>query len=87
VKAFFACHADRFHVVNLPSYSPDYNPIEFLWRSVKRRATHNHYFPTFDILIDTVKEAMTFFSQHPEHVLSLFTFYLNRMAEPSAVAA
>jgi transposase len=87
VKAFFVQHADRFHVVNLPSYSPDYNPIEFLWRSVKRRATHNHYFPTFDVLIDTVEEAMVFFAAHPEHVLSLFTFYLDRMAEPTAIAA
>lgn len=87
VKAFFAQHADRFHVVNLPSYSPDYNPIEFLWRSVKRRATHNRYFPSLGVLIDTVGEALVFFYEHPEHVRSLFGFYLNRMAEPAAVAA
>ena len=28
VKAFFEQHADRLHVTQLPSYSPDYNPIE-----------------------------------------------------------
>lgn len=87
VKAFFREHTARIHVVNLPSYSPDYNPIEFLWRSVKRRATHNRYFPTFGVLIDTVEEAMAFFAEHPEHVKSLFTFYLDRMAEPLALAA
>ena len=41
VQAFFEQHRDRLHVIRLPSYSPDYNPIEFLWRATKRSATHN----------------------------------------------
>jgi len=35
-------------VFQLPSYSPDYNPIEFLWKNVKRQSTHNQYFPEFE---------------------------------------
>ncbi len=27
-QAFFATHAERLMVMQLPSYSPDYNPIE-----------------------------------------------------------
>jgi transposase len=38
---FFAEHQDRLTVFQLPSYSPDYNPIEYLWRKTKKRATHN----------------------------------------------
>jgi transposase len=41
----FAQHADRLTVFQLPSYSPDYNPIEYLWRNVKKEATHLTYFP------------------------------------------
>jgi transposase len=87
VKLFFKQHATRLQVTNLPSYSPDYNPIEFLWRSIKRRATHNRYFPKFDILVSTVEEALEYFADHAEHVKSLFSFYLNRMAEPLAQVA
>ena len=41
----------------LPSYSPDYNPIEKLWRNTKRDATHCKYFPTFDDLRSAVVAA------------------------------
>jgi transposase len=81
VKAFFAAHRDRLHVTQLPSYSPDYNPIEFLWRATKRRATHNRYFPEFDALIGSVEEALAYFAVHPARVKDLFGFYLKHMAE------
>ncbi len=81
LKAFFAEHADRLHVTQLPSYSPDYNPIEFLWRATKRQATHNRYFPEFDTLIRTVDEALASFAAHPERVKGLFGLYLDHMAD------
>jgi transposase len=37
---FFAGHTDRVTLYQLPSYSPDFNPIEYLWKKVKKRATH-----------------------------------------------
>jgi len=39
--------ADRLTVYQLPAYSPDLNPIEWLWKKVKKKATHRRYFPTF----------------------------------------
>jgi len=88
VKAFFAQHRARLHVTQLPSYSPDYNPIEFLWRATKRQATHNRYFPNFDDLIGSVEEALVLFSQQPERVKALFGRYLDQMAtEPADLAA
>ena len=44
---FFAAHAERLTKVQLPSYSPDFNPIEYLWKKVKKLATHLKYFPEF----------------------------------------
>ncbi len=35
MKAFFEDHKDRLTVYQLPSYSPDYNPIEKLWKKIK----------------------------------------------------
>src|SRR6266496_718692 len=85
LKAFFAAHADRLHVTQLPSYSPDYNPFEFLWRATKRRATHNRYFPEFATLISTVDEALAYFAVHPEHVSALFGRYLDHLTEVPTV--
>ena len=52
----------RLLVYRLPSYSPDYNPIEKLWKNTKRNATHCKYFPTFEHLrsavISTFKKYM-----------------------------
>lgn len=67
LKAFFARHRDRLTVVQLPSYSPDFNPIERLWKRIKQRDTHLRYFPTFESLIETVEASLRFFAgQHAE---------------------
>jgi transposase len=71
MQQFFAEHSDRLTVYQLPSYSPDYNPIEKLWKKIKQTHTHLHYFPTFDALKDKVDEALTYFDHTPEEVLSL----------------
>jgi transposase len=72
---FFAAHADRLTVHPLPSYSPDYNPIEYLWKKTKQRATHNKYFKEFVALTVSVDKALAYFATHPETVLGLFGRY------------
>jgi transposase len=79
-KQFFQAHANRLTVVQLPSYSPDYNPIEYLWRALKRRTTHNTYFPEFATLITSVEEALSYFQSQPDYLKSLFSIYLDEMA-------
>jgi len=36
MQTFFEQHRERLTVFQLPSYSPDYNPIEYLWRNTKK---------------------------------------------------
>jgi len=59
VKAFTdkMKEAGRLFVHRLPSYSPDFNPIEKLWKQTKKDATHLKYFPTFDDLKSAVLKA------------------------------
>lgn len=48
---------NRLFVHRLPSYSPDFNPIEKLWKQTKKDATHLKYFPSFDDLRHAVINA------------------------------
>jgi transposase len=70
-KAFFAQQAARLQVFQLPTYSPDYNPIEKLWKKIKQQETHLHYFPTFEALTDKVEQALLKFANIPEEILAL----------------
>jgi len=72
IQAFFEQHKDRLTVFDLPSYSPDYNPIEKRWKKIKEWGTHLHCFPTFQALKDKVQEALLQFKHAPSEVLSLF---------------
>ena len=74
-QAFFAAHRDRITVEPLPSYSPDYNPIEYLWKKTKKRATHNQYFKEFAALTVSVDQALAYFATHPDTMLGLFELY------------
>jgi len=74
-KAFLAAHSDRITEHPLPSYSPDYNPIEYLWKKTKQRATHNKYFKEFVDLTMSVEKALAYFATHPETVFGLFGRY------------
>jgi len=70
-KAFFAQQTARLQVVQLPTYSPDYNPIEKLWKKIKQQETHLHYFPTFEALTEKVEQALLKFTNAPEEILAL----------------
>jgi transposase len=75
-QSFLADHADRITECRLPSYSPDYNPIEYLWRKVKKEATHNKYFEQFEQIITSVEKVLACFAQKTEVILGLFGLYV-----------
>ncbi len=74
-QAFLAAHSERITAEPLPSYSPDYNPIEYLWKKTKKRATHNKYFKEFAAMTVSVEKALAYFATHPDTVLGLFGRY------------
>jgi transposase len=75
MKKFFKDNTDRITVYRLPSYSPDFNPIEMLWKKIKQHGTHLKYFPTFESLVDKVEEMIVSFSNSAHEILSLFGLY------------
>jgi len=81
VQLFFAKHADRLTVEQLPKYSPMFNPIEFLWRNVKKLATHLRYFPTFEDLTKKVDEKLAYFADLPDSILALMGRYCESLGD------
>ena len=47
--------APDFVLDYLSPYSPDLNPIERVWKLVRRLRPHDEYFPTLEAVIDAVE--------------------------------
>lgn len=69
VQQFKAEHAQRLSLVSLPTFSPDYNPIEKLWRNTKKKATHLKYFKTFEELRASVLRVFRQYLDDATHVI------------------
>jgi hypothetical protein len=61
----------------LPSYSPQLNPIERLWKALRRRATHNRLFDTLADLRRSLRGSLCYFQTVRDRVQTL----LNRQAK------
>jgi transposase len=51
-----ADRVDRFALDFLPPYSPDLNPIERVWKLVRRLRLHNRYFGSLQEVAETVED-------------------------------
>lgn len=78
----------RIELLYLPSYSPNLNIIERLWRFVKREALYGRYHPTFaDFKIaiqDTLSQVST---KHKDKLASLMTLNFQVFDNVSLLAA
>ena len=75
INEFVAANSERLTVCQLPSYSPDFNPIEKLWKEIKKDGTHLHYFPTFESLLEKVDQIIEVFKTAASKVTALFGMY------------
>ena len=48
-------HANRFVLYFLPPYSPDLNPVERVWKLIRRICLHNRYFHTLKEIEEVVE--------------------------------
>ena len=75
MRIFFETHKERITVYQLPPYSPEFNPIEYLWRNLKKQATHLRYFKTFADLVEKVDQKLLEMAHVPEKVLAVMGKY------------
>lgn len=86
MKQFFETHAARLTIEQLPAYSPDFNPIEPLWKKVKKEATHLKYFPEFTDLQLEVDRALLHFAQTPSEITVLMARYCEKLGQVGKAA-
>lgn len=86
MQAFFEAHADRLTIEQLPAYSPDFNPIEYLWKKVKKEATHLKHFPEFTDLQQEVDRALLHFAQTPREITVLMARYCEKLGRVDKAA-
>lgn len=57
-------------IVPLPSYSPDLNPIEGLWKWLREEVTQHHSYPTLRALFDACKAFIDRINRDPQQIIS-----------------
>jgi transposase len=71
----------------LPSYSPNLNLIERLWKFTKRRALYGRYHPTFQDFRSAIEEVLARLSTvHSERMASLMTLNFQQFDDVSLMA-
>jgi DDE superfamily endonuclease len=86
MHAFFETHADRWSIEPLPAYSPDCNPLEHLWKQVKKEATHLKHFPEFMDLQQEVDRAWLHFAQITNEITVLMARYCEKLGKVDKAA-
>lgn len=64
-----AWKSERKHEIELhylPPYSPDLNPVEWVWQKTKRAATHNRFFNTLNDLREAVSRRFLRYHGNPK---------------------
>ena len=84
MSAFFKAHKARLTMEQLPSYSPDCNPIAYLWKQVKKEATHVKYFPDFAQLRADVDRAVLHCAATPREITVWMARYCETLGAQAA---
>jgi transposase len=70
VEAIVRAAAGRLVLLDWPTYSPWLNPIEMLWRQIRREVTHGELFASLDALL---KAAHAFFDRYNQYTARVFS--------------
>lgn len=58
LTGWLQAHRHALQLLFLPPYSPDLNPIERVWKLLRRLCTHNEYFPELELLENALTQQL-----------------------------
>ena len=68
--------ADNIKMLHLNPYSPEQNPVELLWREIRRKYCHNKIFNSLDDVEDTLEQALLNYHNQKDDVKKLSKGFL-----------
>jgi len=68
VKKFYKNEESWLTIINLPKYSPDLNPIEYVWKFIKEKCCHSKYYESFESKLDAVYDQLDLLESNTEEV-------------------
>ncbi|MEP6747513.1 MAG: IS630 family transposase [Bacteroidota bacterium] len=63
--------SDNIKLLHLNPYSPELNPVELLWREIRRKYFHNIIFESLDQVENTLQKALSNYHQQKQDVQQL----------------
>ena len=64
-KEWLRNNPDKIELIRLPPYSPEFNPTEGVWKTTRRRATHNRFYRTVEARDSALTSTFTAYQQDP----------------------
>jgi transposase len=61
----------NLHLMHLPPYSPELNPVELLWREIRRKYFHNRIFNSLDDVEEELAKALGEYHLTPGQIKQL----------------
>lgn len=69
--------ANNIKLLHLNPYSPEQNPVELLWREIRRKYFHNVIFGNLDEVENKLQQALLYYYQHKQDVIKLSNGFLS----------
>lgn len=69
--------ADNIKLLHLNPYSPEQNPVELLWREIRRKHFHNVIFQSLDEVEAKLQQALLHYHQYKADVQKLAKGFLS----------
>ena len=67
---------DNIRLMHLAPYSPELNPVELLWREIRRKFFHNTIFSSLDEVESTLQTALASYHLNKQAVRNLSSGFL-----------
>ncbi len=75
IHRWLKVNTNKIEVHFLPPYSPEFNPVELVWKETKKRTTHNRYFPSLTLLKEKLFRRLNRFQGNPASLRNLLASF------------